>query len=60
MRKQRNQSVEGEALSGELITGPQEYVLKKAITYKGVPKQVGDSVKLNDRQATWLKGSEHI
>lgn len=59
MRKQRNQPVE-ESLSGELITGPREYVLKKPITHGGVPKQVGDPVKLNDRQATWLKGSEHI
>ncbi|KAE8546149.1 DUF7210 family protein [Marinobacter nauticus] len=49
-----------EVLTGELVTGPREYVLKKTIIYKGDEKAPGDKVELNDRQAKWLKGSGHI
>lgn len=59
-KQRRNLPAQEEPLVGETITGPREYTLKKPITYKGKDKVPGDKVKLNDRQAEWLKGSEHI
>lgn len=58
-KRQKNQPVE-EALDGELITGRREYVLLKPITQAGERKEPPAKVKLNDRQAEWLKGSGHI
>ena len=49
-----------EVKTGETITNRREYTLKKPIVQKGKDKGVGEKVKLNDRQAKWLKGSEHI
>lgn len=59
-KRQKNQSSEEQSLTGELITGPREYTVKKPITHKGEGKVPGDKVVLNDRQAEWLKGSGHI
>jgi len=44
----------------EPITGPCEYTLKKKIIFKGDEKAPGAKVKLNARQAEWLKESGHI
>ena len=54
------EQAQDEVKSGETITARREYTLKKPIVQKGKEKGVGEKVKLNDRQAEWLKGSEHI
>ena len=46
--------------TGELVTTPGRYILKKAIIYGGNPKEPDIEVALNDRQAEQLKQSGHI
>jgi len=46
--------------TGELVTAPGRYILKKAIVYRGELKKPGSEVALNDRQAEQLKQSGHI
>lgn len=58
--RSENEAVEEQPLDGQVVTGQREYTLKKPITHKGRPRVTGDKVKLNDRQAKRLKGSEHI
>ena len=60
MRKKKIKTPIQEPLVGELITGPQEYTLLKPIVLNGVPRAVGEKVKLKDHQAERLKRSEHI
>ena len=55
MRKQKNP-----VQTGELVTEPGRYILKKPIVYGGDLKAPDDEVKLDDRQAERLKQSGHI
>lgn len=59
-KRQKNQPSEETVLTGDLITGPREYTVKNAFVHKGKALVPGEKVVLNDRQAEWLKGSDHI
>jgi len=58
MRKREEQAPEES--TGEEVTALKEYTLKKKIVFKGEDKAPGAKVKLNARQAEWLKESGHI
>lgn len=62
MKSRKSESSAGKAsvLTGTTITADQEYTLKKPLINRGKELEPGQKVKLNSRQAKWLKGSEHI